>query len=283
MTRGSGSLEQYLQHSTLRTVRGLRALHLHFVPSGMVADLSRGPGVGASGDDQFIFVSDTTVPTKSFQGTQTLFRDLHGKSSMCVAPWGIGKQGWADGGVAVKHSQWVVLNRKHASLSVSKQDQPPINYFWKNGEGCVDEFWLYHRIFGPLHVGESRTSTGHSFSEHNFHDMSAQQFWSAMSKVHGLDRRCLTYFDMSNTINDRLAIGQPVPHAPVFMGKDKQPHDADSSRLKGKFGPAHIEHLSLKHLREWMESPLAFIRKVDGKTSVEGGITLSEALESTWR
>jgi len=238
--------------------------------------LSRGPGIGPFHNDLFIFISETTVPVKSFQGVQSLYLSLRGKSSMCIAPWGTSKHGYVDGGVAVKHSQWMVLSRGHAALSVNREGQPPKSRFWEKGEGCLDEFWFYYRIFGPLHVGTV-------LSEENFRDTSAQQFWTALSKVDGLDRRCYTYFDMSQTINDKLAIGQGVPHAPVFMGMDKAPYDADTERHQtaGKFGPAHFEYLTLKHLREWKQGPLAFIRKVDGMTQIEGGIPLHEALLST--
>jgi len=157
---------------------------------------------------------------------------------------------------------------------VSKEGQTPKSRFWQQGEGCLDEFYFYHRIFGPLHVG-----TG--LSEQNFRNISEHQFLTALSKVGGLDHRCYTYFDMSNMVNARLAIGQEVPQAPVFKGMDHKPYDAD--RLSGKFGPAHIDYLQLKHLRAWMEGPLAFIRKVDGNTQVEGGMALHEALNSTWR
>lgn len=84
------------------------------------AALRSGPG---HVNDKFAFISDTTVPVKSFSAVQhkLLVQDA-GKSNFCVQEWP--KWAWFKGSrVLAKHSQWLVLNRAHAEKAIDAQEQ----------------------------------------------------------------------------------------------------------------------------------------------------------------
>jgi len=73
--------------------------------------------------DKFIFLSDTTVPLKSFHFVQKkLTVQDEDRSNFCVQEW----PAWAwfkAQNVLAKHSQWVVLNRVHAGKSLLATDR----------------------------------------------------------------------------------------------------------------------------------------------------------------
>lgn len=119
--------------------------------------------------DKFVFVSDSTLPAKPFSHVYDTLVTREG-SDFCIFPsveWAAvsGKSGLE---VAVKHHQWIVLERNHAHQAAQ---------FWAGGTlrdlmvrfhmnkgwfrrkpsfgdhanyGCLDEFWHMAVLYGTL-------------------------------------------------------------------------------------------------------------------------------------
>lgn len=242
--------------------------------------LSRGPDIAEPEKDIFMFLSDTTVPVKSFQGMQSLFLEKPGKSSMCVEPWETGKHGIekGTGNIVVKHSQWITLIRGHASLALNKRNEIPFPPP-QGGQGCADEFWFFVAIFGALPL-QSKTAN-------------AKDFHSSLSKLNGLNSDCYTFFDMSgkNITNHLIENRSRVPYAPIgttierdvldWYGQWYPDVEFTNKKDGGVYGSHHLTILTLQALQEWNASPLAFIRKVDDRTRIQENMPLSHAFVAT--
>eukprot|EP00746_Dinoflagellata_sp_MGD_P159411 gnl/MRDRNA2_/MRDRNA2_86693_c0_seq1.p1 gnl/MRDRNA2_/MRDRNA2_86693_c0~~gnl/MRDRNA2_/MRDRNA2_86693_c0_seq1.p1 ORF type:complete len:385 (+),score=35.22 gnl/MRDRNA2_/MRDRNA2_86693_c0_seq1:87-1241(+) len=240
--------------------------------------LSRGPEIAGPENDTFIFLSETTVPVKSFQRMQSIFLDDQGRSSMCVAAWETGKHAHVPSmdAIIVKHSQWITLTRHHANLALYKRKEIPIGKIWAGGQGCVDEYWFFLAIFGTLTL-QSKTAT---------------DFQSSLSKLNGLNSGCYTFVDFSrrHITNNAIAHGERVPYAPIDSSHGKKRHPVwytTPELTKEKhidthpdYGPDHLDLLTLQALQEWNASPLAFIRKVDDSTRIQENMTLSEIFDA---
>eukprot|EP00927_Polykrikos_kofoidii_P064465 TRINITY_DN5969_c0_g1_i1.p1 TRINITY_DN5969_c0_g1~~TRINITY_DN5969_c0_g1_i1.p1 ORF type:complete len:474 (-),score=59.57 TRINITY_DN5969_c0_g1_i1:51-1412(-) len=120
--------------------------------------------------DKFAFISDSSLPAKPFSHVYSTLTSRQG-SDFCVFP----SAEWADipgsAGleIAVKHHQWVTLDRNHAQRASSLWAQGSMHDFmvqfhmnangWSYGDnsfadgrnfGCLDEFWFMLALFGPL-------------------------------------------------------------------------------------------------------------------------------------
>eukprot|EP00927_Polykrikos_kofoidii_P064466 TRINITY_DN5969_c0_g2_i1.p1 TRINITY_DN5969_c0_g2~~TRINITY_DN5969_c0_g2_i1.p1 ORF type:complete len:472 (-),score=49.66 TRINITY_DN5969_c0_g2_i1:60-1424(-) len=120
--------------------------------------------------DKFTFISDSTLPAKPFSHIYSTLTSRQG-SDFCVFP----SAEWADipgsAGleIAVKHHQWITLDRNHAERASWMWAQGSMHDFmvrfhmnangWSYGDnafadgrnfGCLDEFWFMLAIFGPL-------------------------------------------------------------------------------------------------------------------------------------
>jgi len=105
--------------------------------------------------DKFAFVSGDSVPVKKFSQAYADLTKNQG-SSFCTLP----TQRWLKekSGTAVKHSQWIVLNREHAEKSVKLADSQGIPAQWKEGgtvPNCLDEFWHFNAIYGTIPEGKN--------------------------------------------------------------------------------------------------------------------------------
>lgn len=132
--------------------------------------------------DKFIFVSDSSLPSKPFSTIYSTLTTRQG-SDICVYP----SQDWADvpaadglSGLtmAIKAQQWMVLERAHAKkasalwktgvwrklptffkLNAPANWQAPADRHYGDTQnfGCLDEYWHMTAIFGTL-VGVDKTA-----------------------------------------------------------------------------------------------------------------------------
>jgi hypothetical protein len=127
--------------------------------------------------DKFAFISDSTLPAKPFAQIYSTLSARTG-SDFCVFP----SSEWADvpgvAGleIAVKHHQWITLEREHAEKAtvlwrkgelhnfMSYFAMNSLQYTWSNNSfadhrnfGCLDEFWHMAALYGPIgHVDAGR-------------------------------------------------------------------------------------------------------------------------------
>jgi hypothetical protein len=140
--------------------------------------INNDPGPSNSAD-KFAFISDSSLPAKPFGVLYNTLTQRRG-SDFCVFPSGE----WADvpmpagGGaaieIAVKHHQWITLERAHAVKAsmlwaggtnhdlMSRFRMNYNQYTWSNNSfadgrnfGCLDEFWHMATIFGYLSTQDS--------------------------------------------------------------------------------------------------------------------------------
>lgn len=216
--------------------------------------LQKDPSQAAPESDQFVFVSDSTVPIKDFWNVSSKLRG--GKheptTRLCVEPWAVGKQAHRGSAFLVKTSQWMTLGRQD-SMTVLYKDvnhQKTITVKPLGGTGCSDEFWFFGVLFGLLkpHYGES--------------------FQHALGRVRNFNEQCDTYVDWEHHIID-VATGVPtkIPYgAPLKPALAVSPQSKGTALLtqvgRGKFGPAEVREFSPETLRKWKASPWVFLRKV---------------------
>lgn len=124
--------------------------------------------------DKFAFISDSSLPAKPFWHIYTVLSTRIG-SDFCVFP----SKEWADipgsGGldIAVKHHQWVTIERGHAEqastlwasgtmhdfmtrfqMNVQQYTVNDNSFADNRNFGCLDEFWYMAALYGPFaHAG----------------------------------------------------------------------------------------------------------------------------------
>jgi hypothetical protein len=123
-------------------------------------------GLAGQGD-KFIFISDSTVPVKPFSAVRSRLLSEGPSSNFCIFPrneWAEIQEPASTGLVpsvraAVKHHQWMILSRAHATQVLSRDaeyrnlmQQFHMNEFggsYKN-TGCLDEYWHFAILFGTI-------------------------------------------------------------------------------------------------------------------------------------
>jgi len=218
--------------------------------------MKREPSKTSPDDDQFVFVSDTTVPIKPFWNVSALLRGqpYEATTRMCVEPWNIGKHAHNGTAILVKHSQWITLGRKDGKRLLSKEYmyQKSINVREIGGEGCSDEYWFYAVLFGLLkpHYGES--------------------FEHAMSRVQNFNEKCDTFvdwehnhIDASMRVPSKILYGPPARSITAEVRQQGGEHTAVMTQVRrGQWGPAEVREFSAETLEQWRASPWSFLRKV---------------------
>lgn len=136
--------------------------------------------------DKFVFVSDSTLPAKSFHQIHRTLTDRDG-SDFCVFPskeWADIRQG-SELEMAPKSHQWITLTRAHAvkasrlwseghlhnlmdhfQLNKKKWVWPDNSYADSRNFGCLDEFWHMAAIFGTLHNVRPHSDTEYVSLDH---------------------------------------------------------------------------------------------------------------------
>lgn len=168
--------------SALRTVPTANSQYCTDLVSPMISLLSHAMDHDDDGThpyDKFVFVSDSTLPAKSFYQVYNTLSERDG-SDFCVFPAGE----WADRSTRTgmelipKHHQWITLASAHAQKLVQLwQDHSMRNlmstfhmnwhsYQWNNNSygdqrnfGCLDEFWFMGALYGTIQVGEHATKS----------------------------------------------------------------------------------------------------------------------------
>lgn len=209
--------------------------------------------------DQFVFISDTTVPAKPFRNVSTLLRGMSHKPTtrFCVEPWNIGKHAHNGTAILVKNSQWLTLGRRDAMELLKKEYmyQKTIDVRDIGGQGCSDEYWFFAVLFGVLkpHYGET--------------------FEHALKRVDGLNVACDTYVDWEHQFIDaNMPVPMSIPYGPparpvvseLRLHSDPSvPREPIMAQIRrGKFGPAEVREFSKETLQAFKASPWSFLRKV---------------------
>lgn len=121
--------------------------------------------------DKFAFISDSTLPAKPFSEIYATLSSRRG-SDFCVFPsgeWADVPGPSADLEIAVKHHQWITLERAHAQTASTLWQAGKLHdfmtrfrmnleqYTWSNNTfadgrnwGCLDEFWHMAALYGTL-------------------------------------------------------------------------------------------------------------------------------------
>jgi len=260
-------------------------------PMDALLDAALSSGKGSKGD-KFVFVSDSTVPVKPFCAVQeSLVGNGDESSNFCIPSqfW------WAwhqEDTIAVKHHQWMVLSRAHATTIVARRkdqrdllDQltplhwlgtvhvaPKIHWTARHvglphvpfAQGCLDEYLYFALLNGFLTEGEydkgsyKTNVTGHTLL-------------TAGNMSKDLQGRCDTFasFGMDGTNFTELIT--------AFSEDNETEVTGPGQGLWGPLHPVRFNRLSEKSLAVLRQSPFLFARKITAATNYSGPGTLTEA------
>jgi len=241
-------------------------------------DVHLGPG---NPSDKFAFVSDSTLPAKPFA---TIYDTLHMRqgSDFCVFP----SNEWADIPgpqglqIAVKHHQWVTLNRPHAEKALKLWGEGHFHNFMTqfkmNAEsysaannsfadnrnfGCLDEFWYMATLYGPLtHLGAQDQMVSLSMFETGQLMISAQAGWQG---------ECDTFVMWSQYLHT-------PGHNPFYefhstLDAMSMPHGGNSAR------PGWWDTITTTGLKAIRHSSFLFMRKFIDQPRLYDGPNFAEA------
>lgn len=253
-------------------------------------------GAGHNGD-KFVFISDTTVPVKSFcEVRRRLINEGGERSNFCITA----QDSWSwykKSNVAIKHHQWVVLSRRDAATIVEKRqhgrdlldDIAPLHWLGTTGIvpvihaaevmfhaprlpkawGCLDEY-LY---FALIH-GYPDAETWRNGSSIPLPSLAGGQLLLRSPGSDDLQGQCDTYASFRQDGSNFTDLNY------IF---DADPGTKVARVERGLFGPLHpvrFEQLSKVSLGALHESGFLFARKVDTRTTTfDGSETLLEAFE----
>jgi len=172
--------QQQVQGSALQVVPTVSSYYCTDLVSPMhqlVAHaLTADAGTPSHYADKFVYISDSTLPAKPFSSVYGLLTQRRG-SDFCIFP----SSEWADipsasGGmeIAVKHHQWITLERSHAETAsalwvtgklhefMNRFRMNQVQYAWSNNSfadgrnfGCLDEFWHMAAVYGTLNHADA--------------------------------------------------------------------------------------------------------------------------------
>eukprot|EP00931_Biecheleriopsis_adriatica_P073067 TRINITY_DN47427_c0_g1_i1.p1 TRINITY_DN47427_c0_g1~~TRINITY_DN47427_c0_g1_i1.p1 ORF type:complete len:641 (-),score=154.56 TRINITY_DN47427_c0_g1_i1:35-1957(-) len=259
--------------------------------------LGAGPG---HKQDKFTFVSDTSVPVKSFR---YVYDHLIGtsESSFCFfpqhwMPWSNKSNGitswfseWSvlqigDGDnlttqrMALKHHQWMTLSREHAVQAVSKDGMFPsllAELHVNTGlpgtiSGCDDEFWHFNALFGGVNVTTAAVNNAEVF-------VSGVKNGRLRYDSSDLQGQCDTFVYWQDTTD---GLGGPVQ----LLGK-KLEVDYYTRMAHKLRHPVEFSSLGRDSIRALRDSGYLFARKVNAGCSVHGSyhgkelVDLAQALD----
>jgi hypothetical protein len=244
---------------------------------------------GASNaQDQFTFVSDSTLPAKPFDMVYHSLTTRTG-SSLCLFP----TAEWADiatlNGVEVapKYFQWITLNRAHAEQTrlfwASGRDRNLMEHFHMNKEvymwtnntfsdhrnfGCLDEFWYFAVLFNTIHEvypDQNRVIDFHSL-EGSPIQVHSEQRWQG---------RCDTFVLWHKHIQ-APGPGDSMAFSAFYVALDHSstPNSGNSAR------PGWWTQMSTNGMHAVRNSDFLFIRKVYDKPVVTDGTDFARTYSS---
>jgi len=236
--------------------------------SPMIQLLSYAVRESFSQSDKFVFVSETTLPVKPFSWVySTLVGDWN--SDICVAPnkeWKIMKND-ADpthSAKLVKHSQWIVLNQKHANWLVQRWSAATQSYMhwrvpiWPESEGviarlprnvgvCADEWLPMALIYGMI-----STRSGQRIHLPEFAPWGSLQLRGSDIKYHA-QGNCHTWVGWGSRTDGTQAVGDAIMSHP---GIQLECHLGCSGSH-----PRIIKSITDVGLHQFVSSPFLFARK----------------------
>jgi len=228
--------------------------------------------------DKFAFISDSSLPAKPFSVVyQTL--SARSGSDFCAFP----SAEWADSPgsslfrfeYAVKHHQWITMNRAHAArtwelwasgtlhnfmtqyrMNVYAQQSHSNIFGDHRNYGCLDEFWYMLSLYGPLHAPDNQHAQ----------DVHLSMFTGGSLRVSpdaGWQGEC-----------DTFVMWAKYMHSPGWnpffdlyskLDSASTPNPGDTSR------PGWWDQMSSVGMRAVRESHFLFIRKfIDNPRMVDG-------------
>lgn len=224
--------------------------------------------------EKFALVSESTLPVKPFEYVySTLAAD--NLSDLCLTPAKEWRWAHVDAQMVwlVKHSQWFVLNREHATKLVKNWRQPHEweNYlgwfdievkgapwatmdrqilaqrFFKHPNGgnfaCTDEQAIFGKIFGAFYPAEE--------SYVDYPDLG--RIWLRGEKANTAQARCRTFV----VFRDSESLGSLTQ--PVLKVLKNDP--VGNVHIDGPSHPMYLEHLGNASLHALRDSPFLFARK----------------------
>jgi hypothetical protein len=203
--------------------------------------------VSRSDKDKFIFLSDSHVPVKSFQGTwDLLVQDGQQASRFCILPnefrRGYGLQQDASK-FTFKTSQWLILSQAHA-LKVLKNKDEPFTLDYQQW-GCKDEWWFWLNTVGAVELKPHWTMS----------DLATPE----AEAQNAAQLACDTYVDWTQMAAsyETSLLGM---NGTVKISTEGQ--DGLAGVQRGPKGPQTISELSDDALGKYRDSDFIFIRKV---------------------
>lgn len=267
-----GACKRRLRQSNpigMTQVQTVPTTYCHDLVSAMVQLLRYALPESTSPCDKFLFISDSTLPMKPFSGIYNVLSKDRSSDFCLFNPdkWPTIKHRHR----IVKHDQWVVLNREHATIV--SQNWPQIRKRWSHKRWqipvlghdgdvvatdemddatlCTDEWALFASIYGAL-------TSLHELDDPTRHPRGLDYF------ISGKQGACRTFAFWDDTVSgaaDKKLMKQLA---------DDWPHtsfDCDSNRnFRGvpKCGGSHpveIEKLSNRGAMYLRKSPFLFARK----------------------
>jgi len=147
--------ESSIKHPEIfRVVPTVNSEYCTDLASPMLALLRASVPLGAGHPrDKFVLVSENAIPIKPFGEIRQRLTEDDG-SDFCIAP----ADQWLytyRGRRIVKHHQWTVLSRAHASVlmrnhTYGKEVFASRAFNLVNPEPCLDEYWAFGAIFGSV-------------------------------------------------------------------------------------------------------------------------------------
>lgn len=230
-------------------------------------------GGSGSPHDKFAFLSDSSLPAKSF-GTIWSRLTTNTDSDFCIFPrneWAQVSDGLPGGQpvtvrVAVKHHQWMVLSRKHAEMSVLEAGKHmdlmntwQLNLGYAN-TGCLDEFWHFKVAFPDLHL-DTRPFKA------NLQNFGGQPLSTTNYEIQG---RCDTYVhwvQRASGISNNITI----------LAKELAEDVGTDSIAASQTHPASYRGLSRGALIAMRTSDFLFVRKIEDSAGFSGCEKLEDA------
>jgi len=295
-----------IDHSFMEQIPTVPTVYCADLVSGMNALLSAAlKDPGYNDNDKFVFLSESHIPVKPFHEMKNILVS-NANSDFCVFP----RQEWHQHNadlrgvvhLGVKHHQWIILSRAHATKSVQSQglvdgysvrtvlaqeeERGGLNgsnatFYWAEqfaghastrfatgaskrwSSGCLDEFWHYNALFGSAAaLGSAVTLVGANKLQHMYLNSPENQ-GSCTTFVHW------TKPGASGAGSALMLLAHELKATPRF-GFYTNSIDR----------PAAITAMSEESLTRMRQSGFLFARKVEGSARYHSKCeTLEQAME----
>lgn len=234
-------------------------------------------GGGGSDGDKFIFLSESTLPLKSFGYVwRELIAKRAGQSSFCVEP----RSMWARLGpwLVPKTQQWSILSRRHAEMATARSvaEMWDDAAGWTQRHGCLDEYWHFFFVFGALNDTGPRAEL-EGFSTGGL-ELGAPSAGAGSDQLQGDCDTFAAWYDDQYCSLDVLIPEETRPLCRNGFTELKQRLSSVSALGGLSTGrAAEILHVDARALEALHASPFLFGRKFAPSLSLPTGAPLAEA------